>query len=148
MVVIEAFQTEDLLGVMGLAARVLPEAYPYDFYLKMAQTQGDYFRVARDEATGHVVGFIIATRSPGLEGNVLLIAVDPDRQGRGLGRALLHDVERMLMLDDVRTVRLEVRTDNELALAFYRREGFWVEGLEPRVYRDGGDAFAMRKPLL
>lgn len=145
--VIEPFEVRDLMPVMNLATRTLPETYSAEFFLNMARSQGRYFRVARHVETGRVQGFILGCRRPGLEGTVLLFAVDPGHRGKGLGRALLHDVQRAFSLDDVRSVNLEVRPDNAGAINFYQREGFAVTGLEHGVYRDGSDALSMTKPL-
>jgi [ribosomal protein S18]-alanine N-acetyltransferase len=144
---IEPFRAQDLRDVATLAARVLPEPYPDAFFLHMAQGRRSHFRVSREAVTGELLGFVLAAREPGAVANLLLLAVHPAAQGQGLGRALLRDVQRALTLDQVRRVRLEVRLDNARAIDFYRREGFQVDGLEVGVYRDGGDALAMSKPL-
>lgn len=148
MFVVEPFDSKDLLSVMRLASRVLPEEYPYEFFLRMARGAGRLFRVAREAETGQILGFIVGGKKPGLQGDVLLFAVDPQHQGRGIGHALIRDLQRTLALDDVRELGLEVRTDNVRAIHFYQREGFRVTSVEERVYKDGGDAFWMTKPLL
>lgn len=141
------FEVSDLLSVAGLASRVLPEAYPPEFFLRMHAIQGDHFRVAREVETGRVAGFILATKQPGLRGNILMFGVDPAAQGQGVGRALLRDVQQGLALDNVRTIDLEVRPDNSRAIEFYQRQGFFVAELEEGVYQDGGDALLMTKAL-
>ena len=147
MISIDSFQPRDLVEVMRLASKALPEEYSYEFYLQLASAQGKHFRVARDVTTGGLVGFLVAAKEPGLHANVLLFAVEPEYQGLGIGRALLRDIQRRLALDNVRQLRLEVRVDNKRAIRFYQREGFNVAGLEPGVYKDGGDAVAMWKVL-
>jgi [ribosomal protein S18]-alanine N-acetyltransferase len=43
-------------------------------------------------------------------------------------------------------VHLEVRTDNDTALALYRSVGFTEVGVRKRYYRiSGADAYAMRR---
>jgi ribosomal-protein-alanine N-acetyltransferase len=70
------------------------------------------------------------------------VAVDPAHQGHGIGRALLR---ALLALAGSVTVFLEVRTDNEMAIALYRSEGFAVVGTRRGYYRpSGADAFTMR----
>ncbi len=60
-------------------------------------------------------------RTPPFEYEVHTIGVDPAYQGRGIGRRLLRE-----LLDFARggVVYLEVRTDNDAALALYRSVGF------------------------
>lgn len=144
---VDSFEAKDLLDVMQLASRVLPERYPYEFFLQMARAQGQYFRVAREQETGRIAGFIVAAKQPGLQGRVLVFGVDPALQGRGLGRLLLRDIQRSLTLEDVRSLQLEVRPDNRRAISFYQHEGFAVTGLQERAYKDGSDALWMAKAL-
>lgn len=133
---------------MRLAAKTLPEQYPHDFFLQLARLGSPHFRVAKAASSGRLVGFIVGVKQPALAGNVLLLAVDPDAQGQGLGRMLLRDLQRSMTLDDVRELSLEVRTDNFRAIQFYERQGFAVTGLQERVYRDGSDALWMSKALV
>jgi ribosomal-protein-alanine N-acetyltransferase len=69
--------------------------------------------------------------------------VDPAYQGRGIGRRLLSE---LLDFADGGVVFLEVRTDNESAIALYRSVGFEQIGLRQRYYRiSGADAYTMRR---
>lgn len=82
-------------------------------------------------------------RTPPFEYEVHTIGVDPAYQGRGIGRRLL---EELLAFADGGVVYLEVRTDNEAALALYRSTGFEQVGLRRRYYRvSGADAYTMRR---
>jgi ribosomal-protein-alanine N-acetyltransferase len=79
------------------------------------------------------------------ENEVHTIGVDPQFQGRGIGRMLLLD---LLKVADVHggPVWLDVRTDNEAAQALYRSEGFTVQGVRRRYYTpSGADAFVMKR---
>ena len=82
-------------------------------------------------------------RRPPYEYEVHTIGVDPAYQGQGIGRRLL---EELLAFADGGVVYLEVRTDNDAALALYRSEGFEQVGLRRRYYRaSGADAYTMRR---
>ncbi|WP_373138116.1 ribosomal protein S18-alanine N-acetyltransferase [Mycobacterium marinum] len=71
------------------------------------------------------------------------IGVDPAYQGRGIGRRLLDE---LLAFADGGVVFLEVRTDNEPAIALYCSVGFEQVGLRRRYYRvSGADAYTMRR---
>lgn len=66
----------------------------------------------------------------GHRGWVYYLAVEPDLQGRGLGRALLRAVEDWLRARAIPKLMLLVRPDNEKVRGFYAAEGY-VE--EPRI---------------
>lgn len=146
--VLGPFESRDLLDVMRLSTQTLGEEYPFTFFTQMAASQGKHFRVARKVEDGQVIGFLVAARQPALQGRILLFSVDPDFQGLGIGRALLRDAQRALVLDDVRSLQLEVRPDNARAIEFYQRHGFNVSRVQAGAYRDGSDALLMTKPLL
>ncbi|WP_156685780.1 ribosomal protein S18-alanine N-acetyltransferase [Mycobacterium sp. Marseille-P9652] len=69
------------------------------------------------------------------------IGVDPAYQGHGVGRRLLNE---LLTFAAGGTVYLEVRCDNEAAIALYRSVGFDQVGLRPGYY-NGTDAVTMRR---
>jgi ribosomal-protein-alanine N-acetyltransferase len=67
------------------------------------------------------------------EATLLNIAINPECQGKGLGRALLR--ESLVALDaNITKVFLEVRVSNESALQLYRSEGFSQIGERRNYY--------------
>jgi [ribosomal protein S18]-alanine N-acetyltransferase len=85
-------------------------------------------------------------RKPPFEYEVHTIGVDPAFQGHGIGRRLLDE---LLGFADGGVVYLEVRTDNEAAIALYRSVGFEQIGVRKRYYRvSGADAYTMRREAL
>lgn len=108
-----------------------------------AIAEGHRYLAARED--GVLIGYAGLARMGG-EAEVHTLAVDPAHQGKGVGRALLR-----ALLDGAAdaTVFLEVRTDNEAAIALYRSEGFAVIGTRRGYYRpSGADAFTMRRQAL
>ncbi|EME18151.1 ribosomal protein S18-alanine N-acetyltransferase [Rhodococcus triatomae] len=80
------------------------------------------------------------------EAEVHTIGVDPEHRRRGLGSLLLAELLRLADRHGG-PVFLEVRTDNDAALALYRREGFEVVGTRRNYYQpSGADAYTMRRP--
>ncbi len=79
------------------------------------------------------LGFALA-RSVADEGELLLIAVSPDRQRRGTGKWLVKKIIERLVDKGVKKLHLEMRTDNP-ALAFYNDLGFQQVGLRRDYYR-------------
>lgn len=60
----------------------------------------------------------------GTRGWVHYLAVAPTSQGLGLGRALMDEGERLLLERGCPKLNLQVRTDNEAVLGFYRSLGY------------------------
>ena len=85
------------------------------------------------EQGGRPVGFAL-TRAIAGEAELLLIAVHPRVQGRGLGTALLRAVIDECHALFVEKLFLEVRACNN-AIAFYINNGFRKVGERPSYYR-------------
>lgn len=145
--VIESFRPQDVVSVLRLVRRSLGEEVPFNFLLQISALKPNYCKVARDLGTGDLLGLIVGTKESGHGGRVLLFAVDPEWQGRGVGRTLLRSLQQSMTLEDVRQVELEVRADNHRAIDFYQRHGFEVTGFQEGAYKDGADAYVMAKPL-
>lgn len=145
--VIQPFRSQDLVSILKLVQKSLGEEIPYQFFLQMSSLRPEYCLVARDPTDNRVLGLIVGTKESGYEGRVLVFAVDPQAQGRGVGRGLLRSLQSSMAVEEIRQVHLEVRADNSRAIEFYRRHGFEVTGVQERAYRDGQDAYTMAKPL-
>lgn len=81
----------------------------------------ELFLVAEDE--GEVVGVVMGS-SDGRRGWIARLAVDPYRQGEGIGRQLVEEVERRLLASGVRRVNLLVFSENVDGAGFWERTGY------------------------
>lgn len=79
--------------------------------------------------------------------DVQTIAVVPEREGLGIGSAVLTELIAEAARRGARDVLLEVRADNPRAQALYHRFGFSHIHTRRRYYRDGVDALIMQLPL-
>ncbi|BCT77002.1 ribosomal-protein-alanine acetyltransferase [Sinomonas cyclohexanicum] len=79
--------------------------------------------------------------------DVQTIAVVPEREGRGIGSAVLTELIAEARRRRAADVLLEVRADNPRAQELYRRFGFTHIHTRRRYYRDGVDALIMQLPL-
>lgn len=77
------------------------------------------------------------------EGHVMNMATDPDRQGQGIATQILHRLTLDAIERGVTDLTLEVRVNNEPALALYRRFGFAPVGVRKQYYVDNVDALIM-----
>ncbi len=91
-----------------------------DIERKMS-TQPELFLVAvQDEALvgSAMVGF------DGHRGWVYYLVVSPQHRGRGIGRALMHQAEQLLVERGCPKINLLIRSSNAEVIAFYRKLGY------------------------
>jgi ribosomal protein S18 acetylase RimI-like enzyme len=75
-------------------------------------------------------GVVVATVMAGYEGHrgwINYLAVSPDEQGCGLGRAMMAEVEQRLREMGCPKINLQVRGSNGGVIEFYRRLGYAVD---------------------
>jgi len=83
------------------------------------------------------VGFLLL-RLAADEAEVLTIAIDPPRRGRGYGRMLMQAGIERLIRRDIKALFLEVDVGNLAAVALYRLLGFVKVGERNGYYRGEG----------
>jgi [ribosomal protein S18]-alanine N-acetyltransferase len=111
-----------------------------------AELEAKHIRYVAARADDKLVGYAgisrLGRKRP-YEYEIHTIGVDPTYQGQGIGR---HMMEELLEYASGGTIFLEVRTDNEAAIALYESLGFINVGLRRRYYRaSGADAYTMRR---
>ena len=110
---------------------------------EMLSAPGTVF-VHRDN--GFALGRVIAG-----EAELLTLAVDPDDQGKGIGRACLQLFIAKCSAGGAERLHLEVAATNARAIGLYASEGFVQTGRRAGYYRlaDGNrvDALLMTHPL-
>jgi [ribosomal protein S18]-alanine N-acetyltransferase len=111
-----------------------------------AELEAKHIRYVAARADDKLVGYAgisrLGRKRP-YEYEIHTIGVDPTYQGQGIGR---HMIEELLEYASGGTIFLEVRTDNEAAIALYESLGFVNVGLRRRYYRaSGADAYTMRR---
>lgn len=79
--------------------------------------------------------------------HLVLLAVRPDHQRRGIGRSLINWLIESAQTAGMASVHLELRHGNETARAFYRALGFAETILVPGYYRGREAALRMLRVL-
>lgn len=75
------------------------------------------------------------------------LATQPAAQGKGVGSALIEASEVSARQRGCRSLRLEVRKDNGVAIRLYERLGYEKIGEYATYYADGTDALRFEKQL-
>lgn len=84
------------------------------------------FRVAPVAPDRDVTGYAVAGRAA-RQGYLQRLAVHPDRQGAGLGMALVADALRWMRRHGVSRAVVNTQLDNDRALSLYVRAGFRLQ---------------------
>lgn len=137
-----AFDLEAVLCVQGAS----PSAarWSRSDYERFLGESGRIFLIARASS---LVGFL-AARVVANEVEILNLAVEPHRRGRGIGALLLRETLTRAWQRGARSAWLEVRASNQLACTFYRSFGFRETYRRPCFYQDPEeDAVIFRRTL-
>jgi ribosomal-protein-alanine N-acetyltransferase len=95
-----------------------------------------------------ILGFIVVEANRRGVGHVITIDVVPAVRRFGIGSKLLAAAEERLQSSGIARVCLETAVDNQAALSFYKRHGYFLMKTVPRYYSNGLDAFVLEKDLL
>jgi ribosomal-protein-alanine N-acetyltransferase len=145
-VTLELMSPFDLAAVLRIERVCFPSAWTPESYLRELRNLNSYYVVARRE--GEVIGYagmwVIAD-----EAHVSTLAVRPDVRRRGLGEAMMRHLMHVGRTRHAVCMTLEVREQNGVALALYRKLGFASRGLIPHYYGDTGEnAYVMHRLLI
>ena len=106
-----------------------------------------YFIVAtnsEDQIVGYAAVLVVA---PGVEADVLTVAVLPDYVRQGIATYFMNELEKWALLKQAPAMMLEVGVENVGAIALYEKLGYRKISTRDNYYGPGLDAFVMRKEL-
>lgn len=125
---IRLMRAEDVSVVAKIERLV--QSHPWS--LKQFEDAVNIYQSTVIEQNGQVVGFCIL--QPVLdEANLLLMAIDPSQQGKGLGYQMLETSMDMLKNNPIQ-IFLEVRESNLAAINLYQKSGFHQIDLRKNYY--------------
>jgi ribosomal protein S18 acetylase RimI-like enzyme len=102
-------------------------------------------RAAEIPAVG-LLGFVVA-ESRRKSAHIITIDVIKEARRLGIGSALLQAAEERLLGAGAVVVALETPVNNEAAIRFYKRKGYFVEKTVAGYYSNHLDALVMMKEL-
>ncbi len=133
----------DLPSILRIERLVFSDPWSPDSFAPEFTDEYTFFRVA--EVDGEVVGYVIA-RIVARQGEIANIAVDPARQGAGIGGRLLDAAVEAAEAAVCEAVWLEVRVSNDPARRLYASRRFEPIGRRKGYYRlPVEDALVLRR---
>ena len=135
-------ETDNLtFGAEGIPFSISQEA---DFIRKYAGNPGSVMIVAYDE--GELIGTgavsVVSGRERFAHRREIAISVRKDYWGKGIGSGIMNILMDFCKKSGAKVVQLEVRSDNEKAIALYKKFGFEKIGTNERYFKIGGEFFA------
>jgi ribosomal-protein-alanine N-acetyltransferase len=149
--VIRRCDPSDIIPVMEINLKTLPEHYSDYFYESLLAELPEAFLVA--EVERKLVGYIMCKIEYGFsnfkklgfvkKGHVVSVAVLPEHRKKGIGRALIEEAMTGVKLKKADELYLEVRCSNNEAIRLYEKLCFLIKQRLKAYYRDGEDAYLM-----
>ena len=150
-VIFRRAEPSDLIPVMEINLKTLPEHYSDYFYESLLAEIPEAFIIA--EVNGKHVGYVMCKTEYGFsnfkklgfvkKGHVVSIAVLEEFRKRGIGQALVEESIKGVKIKKCDEFYLEVRCSNNEAVRLYEKLGFVIKQQLNAYYRDGEDAFLM-----
>ena len=104
-----------------------------------------YFMVAtndEDQIVGYAAVLVVA---PGVEADVLTVAVLPQYARQGIATEFMVELEKWSLEKQASAMMLEVGVSNTAAISLYEKLGYQIIATRKGYYGAGLDAFVMRK---
>lgn len=128
---LQPLQRSQLPAVLAIERRAYQ--YPWSEEIFLDCLRAGYKAWAMLDASDTLLGYAFMSMAVG-EGHVLNLCIDPDRQGEGLGRALMRHLLEHASAERLTIVLLEVRKSNNAALRLYQSLGFTRIGIRRGYY--------------
>ena len=141
---IEIFQVSDLEALMIFLDENLVENYDKRVFLTIYQRWPEGFLIVKDH--GNIIGVGCGAILPNEKLRILILALEKEFQGQGLGKELMTRPIEASKIYGIRKVTLEVRKDSD-AINFYRKLNFSGVDVLPCYYQDGCDGIVMERQL-
>src|SRR6266705_5616076 len=141
--IIRPVKQDDIAEISLLEEASFNDPYPSYFLSELARDNPDTFLVLT--LNNKIVAYGVVDHWEDHD-HLISIAVRPDSRRKGLGEALLVELEKRLSKE--RPLRLEVRQSNLAAIHLYSKKGFTKTGLAEGYYRDGENAITMEKRVV
>ena len=145
LVSIRRSESRDVHPIMQVDRLV--SSAPWSQDMTITQTTGDQRVHFVAEADGRIIGHGGIALLAG-DAHITSIAVDPTKQRRGYGQAVLTRLIDAACENECDGITLEVRASNAAAIALYEAAGFTSAGVRRGYYQNNGeDAVIMWKDL-
>ena len=127
------------------------ELFPYSPW-NSAQFKEEFAGISRTrfmsvaESDNRIVGYCgVFVPAPGVEADILTVAVLPEFRRQGIAREFMRQIEQWSEERGASAMMLEVEHTNAAAIELYQALGYMQISVRMNYYGPGSDALVMRK---
>ena len=106
-----------------------------------------YYVIAEDDSNNLIGYGGIAQGAPNFEADIHTLAVAENARRKGVGRAIMSELEKWAIDRKANEIFLEMRTSNIEAKPLYESLGYKVISTRKNYYGSGIDAYVMQKEV-
>jgi len=134
-----------MFSVIKLASETLTERYNPSLFNYFYETFPEGFIIA--EKAHKIIGFLIGVKINSENAKILMLAVSKFHRKQNIGSGLLNQFLKVISIEKLKNIALEVRTRNKSAISFYKKHGFKIKEKQREFYQSGDDAYVMIKNI-
>ena len=134
-----------MFPVIKIASETLTENYNPSIFNYFYETFPQGFIVA--EKHHKIIGFIVGVPLNNKTVKILMLSILESQRRQNIGSELLKQFIVEAVLNNIKKIDLEVRTDNNKAIKFYQKHGFKIIDKINNFYQNQEDAYTMRKTI-
>ena len=134
-----------MFSVIKLASETLTERYSPSLFNYFYETFPEGLIVA--EKAHKIIGFLIGVKINQENAKILMLPVLKAYRRQNIASELLNQFLRIISIENLKKIELEVRTKNKSAINFYKKHGFIIKEKQRKFYQTGEDAYTMSKEL-
>ena len=132
---------QDLNAILAIEERIFSTPWSQQKLLDSFENSNTHMQLILHNEK--IAGYLITLNSLDFS-DILTLAITPEFQRQGLGFKLLDDLQQRLKLCNIRTIFLEVRVSNVVAICFYQKYGFKLIDTREKYYSNLEDAKILR----
>jgi len=143
--IIDPVTLKDLDEIYNLERRNFKkDSFSKELIFNLIKTNTYFFKLIDDELSNSIIGFIIIIQDREERLNLINFLIRKGERKRGYGSFLLrYTLKKVIALDKIKTIILNVNSKNKAAISLYQKFDFQIVERIENYYRDKQSAYLM-----
>ena len=143
--IIDTVTLNDLDEIYNLERRSFKkDSFSKDLIFNLIKKNTHFFKLIDDDLSNSIIGFIIIIQDREDRVNLINFLIKKGERKRGYGSFLLrYTLKKVIALDKIKTIVLNVNSKNKAAISLYQKFNFRIVQRIENYYRDKQSAYLM-----